>query len=95
VFSSSYTIPGQSFAAALRRNAKQQQWPHSRSATVEQPRVPAPLQRHQQQETGQSIQAPNVKSSSLNMLKVATAVQEIMIDSGQKKKREWSLLELF
>jgi hypothetical protein len=56
----------------------------SHSGTTE---GPGSLQRHQQQETGQSVQVHNVNSSSLSMFKVATAVQEIMIDPGQKKKR--------
>jgi hypothetical protein len=83
-FSFIYTTPGLSFAAALRNN-EQQKRPHPRQvavagpATMEYPRVPAPLQHHQQQETGhQSVRAPNINISSLNdMFKVSSVAQQI------------------
>jgi hypothetical protein len=49
------------------------------TATVENPKVPAPLQHHQQQETGQSVRAHNVNSLRLdNMFRVVTAALHIM-----------------
>jgi hypothetical protein len=48
----------------------------SQSGTTE---VPATLQHHQQQGTGQSVRAPNVNSLPLeNMLRLPTIVQQIM-----------------
>jgi hypothetical protein len=86
-FSSNYTTLGLSFAAALRNNEKQQKRPHPRQvtvpgpATMKYPRVPAPLQHHQQQETDQSVRAPTVNISSMNdMFKVSTVVQQIMTE---------------
>jgi hypothetical protein len=46
-----------------------------------EPRVPAALPQHEHQTTGQSVQAPNVKSFPLDkMLKIVTIVQQIMND---------------
>jgi hypothetical protein len=73
-FSSDYVVPDKSFAAALRSNSQQQQPPVITTET------PAPTE-HQQQKAGQSVQASNVSSVSLdNMFKVATVVQQIMTE---------------
>jgi hypothetical protein len=70
-----------SFAAAQRSSTDQpRQDVVAGPASVEQLRVSAPVQHHQQQQgIGQSVRASNVNSSSLNdMFKVATVVQQIM-----------------
>jgi hypothetical protein len=44
-----------------------------------EPRVPAPLHQHEQQATGQSVEAPSVNSSPLdNTLRTVTVVQQFM-----------------
>jgi hypothetical protein len=85
VFSSYFTIPAQSSAAALQSNTEQQQRQHpsriavARQATMSRS-VPTPWQ-HQQQETGQSIRDPNVNTLPLDiMFRVATVVQQIMTE---------------
>jgi hypothetical protein len=86
VFSSRTTSPGVSFAAALRANTQQQQAPHlvpqASKSKVAEMGTPAPVMVNQQQkESGQSAQASNVSSASLNnMFRVATAVQQIMTE---------------
>jgi hypothetical protein len=73
VFSSSFTIPGLSFVAALRAKAV------TVSATMKQPRIPAPVQHQQQQETCQSVRGPDVNNLSLDIVfRVAIVVQQIM-----------------
>jgi hypothetical protein len=83
VFSSHLTTQGVSFAAALRSSPDQLQRPHPHNAaaagpaTAEQRRIQAPMQQ-QQQNTGQSAQASNGNSASLdNMFRVASVVQQI------------------
>jgi hypothetical protein len=84
MFSSNCTTSGQS-AGALRNNMQQQQQSPSPGCTV-MPRRSGrdaglpPLLQHNQQETSQSVQAPNVSSSLNDMLKVPTVVQQIMIE---------------
>jgi hypothetical protein len=83
VFSSSYTTPGVSFAAA-RRGSTQQQQPQAlqvsmseRTPTKKQS-VSAPAQLHQ---SGQSVRAQNTSSQPLDsMLQVVTVVQQITTD---------------
>jgi hypothetical protein len=80
VFSSTLTTPGVSFAAALRGTKEKNQRPPAAqvAATVEKPSVPASVR---QEETGQSVSAPNVNSLPLdNMFRVITAVQQIMTE---------------
>jgi hypothetical protein len=84
VFSTNPVTPGVSFAAALRGDASQDQRPLTRQLPVAVPpaarksSVTAPVQG---QETGQSVQSPNVSSHpSDNMLKVVTVVQQIMTE---------------
>jgi hypothetical protein len=93
VFSSNIVNPGVSFAAALRGGASQDQRPLARQPPVAVPPaarksgVTAPVQG---QETGQSVQAPNVSSHpSDNMLKVVTVVHQIMREvSGALSQQE-------
>jgi hypothetical protein len=77
-FSGSRVTPGQSFAAVLRGNTQQPQQQQL------QPAERSGDQRRSQQnnqQTGQSVQAPSVNSSSLDdMFKVATIVQQIMTE---------------
>jgi hypothetical protein len=94
VFSSNNDTPGVSFAAALRGGASQEQRPLTCQLPVavtpeaRKSSVPAPVQG---QETGQSVQAPNVSNHNFeNMLKVVTVVQKIMTEvssalSGEEK----------
>jgi hypothetical protein len=84
MFSSTYTKPGLSFAAALRNNDEQQQQPHLQRASVAGPNpvgkrsVPAPVL---QKDAGQSVPATDVNSPPLdNMLRVVTVVQQIMTE---------------
>jgi hypothetical protein len=92
VFSSNSITPGVSFAAALRGSAEQQQQPKTNQVPVTSPargikHIPAPAL---QQETGQSVKAPNVNSQPLdNMLRVVTAVQQIMTEfNGAVSERD-------
>jgi hypothetical protein len=84
VFSSTYTKPGLSFAAALRNNDDQQQQPHPQrasvagQASVRRRSVPAPVR---QKYAGQSVPAIEVNSPTLdNMLRLVTVVQQIMTE---------------
>jgi hypothetical protein len=47
-----------------------------------EPRVSVPLYQHEQQATGQSVGAPNVKSLPLDngMLRIVAAVQQVMTE---------------
>jgi hypothetical protein len=82
VFSSNYTKPGLSFAAALRNNVEQQQQPHPQRpsvaglASVEKRSVTAPVQ---QKDAGQSVPATDVNSPPLE-LRVVTVIQQIMTE---------------
>jgi DNA uptake protein ComE-like DNA-binding protein len=90
VFTSSFTNPGVSFAAALRANT--QQTPHrapqvgnTNGAELGTP-TPAMVQQ-QHKESGQSAQAPNVNSASLNnMFRVASVGQVSMMPCLKKRK---------
>jgi hypothetical protein len=84
VFYSNRISPGVCFAAALQGSPEQQQQPQANQDPVTSPpvagmkHIPAPTM---QQETGQSVKAPNVNSQSLdNMLTVVTVVQQIMTE---------------
>jgi hypothetical protein len=85
VFSSSYTTPGLSFAAALSKQPEKSQQTQTyqiavpTETTVVQRKVSATSQ---QKDTGQSIQAPNVNSDPLAMVRALTVVEQIM--SGLK-----------
>jgi hypothetical protein len=93
VFSSNRTTPGVSFAAGLRGSAEQQQQPEENQVPVTSlptagiKHIPAPTL---QQETGQSVQAPNVNSQPLDsMLRVVTVVQQIMTEfNGAVSERD-------
>jgi hypothetical protein len=78
IFSSSYIVPGQSFTAWLRgipqQPPKLQQTQQSQSTPVDRSTQP------NAQKSGHSVQAPPVNSSSLDMFKVATVVQQIMTE---------------
>jgi hypothetical protein len=84
VFSSNYTTPGLSFAAALRNKSERQQQPHphrvplSGPATVEKPSVPAPVR---QQDASQRVPPPDVNSLPLdNLFRAVSVVQRIMTE---------------
>jgi hypothetical protein len=84
VFSTKFTTPCVSFAAALKGNTEDQRQPLAHHvpvpapATVE-PRATKSPRQQTQQKTGQSVQASHVSSQPLdNMLKVVTVVQQIM-----------------
>jgi hypothetical protein len=79
---------GLSFAAALRGRTEEQQQPQTHQVAVVGPaaverRVSAALPQHEQQ-TCQSVRAPNINCSSLDkMLRViVTVVHQIMIESN-------------
>jgi glycerate kinase len=92
VFSSNIITPDVSFAAALRGSGDQQQQSQKSQVPVALPStavkqdVPAPALQH----TGQSVQAPLVKSQTLdNMLRIVTVVQQIMTEvSGAQSQEE-------
>jgi hypothetical protein len=80
VFSSKYIEPGMSFAEALKSKAEQLQRHTSQataeaSTTVDQTRLQTQTRC---QETGQSVQAPNVSSDPLDMFRALTVVEQIM-----------------
>jgi hypothetical protein len=63
VFSPTLTIPGMSFAVALRGRTEKQPQPETHQVAVAgpatlEPRVPAALPQHDQQITGKSVRAP-------------------------------------
>jgi hypothetical protein len=100
VFSSNHTTPGLSFAAALRTNTEEQQRPHpSQTAdaapvALQQTRAP-PVLKNRPQQTGQSVQAPNVNSSSLdNMFKDASVVQQIMTGLSDAVSEEQKIVAI-
>jgi hypothetical protein len=97
VFSSNAVTPGVSFVAALQGGASQEQQPLTRQLPVAVPpkarksSVPAPVQG---QETGQSVQAPNVSSHPFdNMLKVVTVVQQIMTEISSALSEEEKIVD--
>jgi hypothetical protein len=76
--------PGMSFAAALRGKTGEQQQPRTHQVAgpdTMEPRVPAALPQHEQQKAGQSVQAPNVNSLSLDKLlkAVVTVTQQLLL----------------
>jgi hypothetical protein len=77
-FSYNLTTPGMSYAAALRIKTEERQQTRTHQVAVPdimEPRVPAALPQHEQQNTGQSLRAPNEKSLTLDkMLKVVVTV---------------------
>jgi hypothetical protein len=84
VFSSNHATPGVSFAAALRGSTAQQQQRQARQVPGANPpageklSTPAP---GEQQKAGQSVRAPTINGQPLdNMLRVVTAVQQIMTE---------------
>jgi hypothetical protein len=95
VFSSNHTTPGLSFAAALRTNTEEQQEPHpsqtADAATValQQTRAP-PVLKNRPQQTGQSVQAPNVN----NIFKVASVVQQIMTGLSDAVSEEQKIVAI-
>jgi hypothetical protein len=101
VFSSNLSTPHMSFAAALRGAREEQQQPQilqvavAGHATME-PRVSAALPQHEQQTTGQSVRAPNVKNLSLNKTfkAVVTVVQQIMTELNGAVLEEAKLLAI-
>jgi hypothetical protein len=83
VFSSNLATPGVSFAAALRGNTAQQKQPQARQTPVAVPvagvNLCTPSSGHQN--AGQSVRASIVSNQPLdNILRVVTAVQQIMTD---------------
>jgi hypothetical protein len=69
VFSSVYTTPGLSFAAAGTKTAEKTQQPPSRQVTVTGPSAREQLQPSgppKQQETGQAVQASSANGSHLD-----------------------------
>jgi hypothetical protein len=94
MFFSNHTTPGLSFAAALHNDTQHQQQHHpptvaqASPTTVGEMGAPPPL-RHNQQVPSQSVQAPNVNNSSLNMFKVVTMVfQQIMTELNAAELEE-------
>jgi hypothetical protein len=81
MFSSNYTTPVLSFAAALRNNTEQQQQPYLHwvpvacPAAVEKPRVPAHVR---EQDASQSVPAPDINSLPLDYM--FSVVQQIMTE---------------
>jgi hypothetical protein len=101
VFSSNYTTPGLPFAVVPHTNTQKQQLPHLQlvplacPATVGEMRTPPTVQHHQQQETGQSPQAFNINSASLNnMFRVTTAVQQIMTELNGAMSEEGNIVAI-
>jgi hypothetical protein len=89
MFCSNLTTPGMPFVAALRWRTGEQQQHQTHQGTVAgratmEPRVPGALHQHEEQTTGQSVQAPNVNSLLLDkMLKVVVRViQQIVTESN-------------
>jgi hypothetical protein len=84
VFSSNLTRPGVSFAAVLQGSTAQQQQPQARQVPVANSPAGVKLSTlasGEQQKAGQSVRAPTVNSQPLdNMLRVVTAVQQIMTE---------------
>jgi hypothetical protein len=98
VFSSNYTTPGLSFAAALRNNAEQLKQPHPQQvpvagpAAVRKTNTPTPVQ---QLDAGQSVPAPDVNSLPLdNMFRVVTVVQQIMTEFNGAVSEEAKIMAI-
>jgi hypothetical protein len=98
VFTSSFTNPGESIAAALRANKQQKQTPHHapQAGNSKIPEMGTPVMLQQQQKvTGQSAQASNVNSGSLdNMFKVTTATQQIMTGLNDAASEEEKIVAI-
>jgi hypothetical protein len=95
VFSSSHTTPELPFAAvyaATHSNSRSLGRPQlHRPATLQWEKlVPPPLRHNQQQVPGQSVQAPNANSSSVNDMftVVATIFQQIVTDLNGVESEE-------
>jgi hypothetical protein len=98
VVSSKYTMPGLSFAAALRKKAEQQQQHHPHRmpvagpAAVEQPSVSTPVR---QQRASHSVPSPDVNSLPLdNMFRVASVVQQIMREFNGSVSKEAKIVAI-
>jgi hypothetical protein len=98
VFSSNYTTPGLSFAAALQNNAEQQQQlqprrvPVAGPPAVETPNAPASVR---QQNAGQSVPTPDVNSLPLdNMFRVVSVVQQIMTEFNGAASEEAKIMAI-
>jgi hypothetical protein len=86
-----------SYAAALRNTTQPQprQVAEPAPAGVEQSRVPPPAHQRLQQQTGQSVQADNVNSASLNnMFRVASVVQQIMTGLNEAVSEEKKIVAI-
>jgi hypothetical protein len=98
LFSSNFTTPSISFAAAFRGSTAQQQQPKARQAPVAVPiagvesSTPAP---REQQISGQSVRTPTVNSQPLdNMLSVVTAVQQIMTEFNGTVSEKYKIVAI-
>jgi hypothetical protein len=98
VFSSNYTTPGLSFAAAVRKTAEKTQQPPSRQPAVagrstrEQLEPSGPSK---QQGTGQAVQASSANGSHLNnMFRVVTVVQQIRTEFSDAVSEEDKILAI-
>jgi hypothetical protein len=92
LFTSNYITSGLSLAAAMRNNAGHQQQLTPSQVPVTGPPAGIKLSTPasgQQQKTGQSVRASNVSSQPLgNMLRVVTAVQQIMTEFNGAVRRK-------
>jgi hypothetical protein len=98
VFTSNFTTPGVSFVAALRANTQQKQTlhhaPQAGNSRIAEMGTPTMVQQ-QQKVTGQSAQASNVNSASLdNMFRVATVVQQIMTGLNDATSEEEKIVAI-
>jgi hypothetical protein len=85
--STGYVTPGKSFAAALRNNPQQQ----TPVVTIEA----LPPTQHCTQNAGQSAQAPNGNSSSINdMFKVASGVEQIITGINEAVSEEQKIVAI-
>jgi hypothetical protein len=97
VFSSTYMMPGLSFAAALSNRAEKPQQPQTRQiaeaaeTTGVQEKASAPSQ---QKEAGQSVPAPNVNSDPLDMFRAVTVVQQITAEFKGAVSEEAKILAI-
>jgi hypothetical protein len=93
MFSSNFTTPALSFAAAL-GGEKSTTTPSIQQA-AERPAKSQPTICRPQQETSQSVQAPNVSGLLLeNMVRVVSAVQQIMTELGGAVSEEAKILAI-
>jgi hypothetical protein len=92
VFTSNFATPALSFAAAL-RGEKSTTPPIQQAA--ERPAKSQPTTPRPQQETGQSVQAPNVSGLPLdNMVRVVSAVQQIITELSGAVSEESKILAI-